>query len=67
MEKTNYDILVRKDGENKYAAFCPQLNILVRGTSHEEVEMEVRKKIKEYLDRKEKEQAVTDGNNNFRA
>jgi predicted RNase H-like HicB family nuclease len=55
MEKTNYDILVRKDGEKKYAAFCPQLNILVKGTSHEEVEMEVRKRIKEYLEQKNEE------------
>lgn len=56
MEKTNYDILVRKDGENKYAAFCPQLNILVKGISHEEVEMAVRKKIEEILEsRKEKD------------
>lgn len=52
MEKKNYDILVRKDGEKKYTAFCPQLNILVKGTSHEEVEMEVRKKIKEYLEQR---------------
>jgi predicted RNase H-like HicB family nuclease len=55
MEKTNYDILVRKDGENKYAAFCPQLNILVRGSSHEEVELEVRKKIQAYLDKQKAE------------
>lgn len=50
MEK-KYDILIRKDGENKYAAFCPQLNIIVRGTSHEEVEMLIRKKIQEYLEK----------------
>lgn len=53
MQKNNYDILVRKDGENKYAAFCPQLNILVKGTSHEGVEIEIRKKIKEYLEKLE--------------
>ncbi len=52
MEKNNYDILVRKDGENKYAAFCPQLNIFVKGTSHEEVEILVRKKIQEILEKK---------------
>jgi predicted RNase H-like HicB family nuclease len=62
MEKTNYDILVRKDGENKYAAFCPQLNILVKGTSHEEVEMEVRKKINEYLQRRREEDSVLNEN-----
>lgn len=56
MQKTNYDILVRKDGENKYAAFCPQLNILVKGSSHEEVEMEVRKRIQAYLEKKNSEE-----------
>ena len=59
MEKNNYDILVRKDGENKYAAFCPQLNILVKGTSHEEVEVEIRKRIKEYLERRREQEATT--------
>lgn len=53
MQKNNYDILVRKDGEHQYAAFCPQLNILVKGTSHEGVEIEIRKKIKEHLEKLE--------------
>lgn len=64
MEKSNYDILVRKDGENKYAAFCPQLNILVKGTSHEEVEMEVRKRISEYLERRKEQEALLNENKN---
>lgn len=51
MEK-KCDILVRKDGENAYAAFCPQLNIIVRGTSHEEVESLIRKKIQEALEKR---------------
>lgn len=55
MKNTNYDILVRKDGENNYAAFCPQLNILVKGSTHEEVELAVRKKIQEYLEKKKSE------------
>ncbi len=58
MEKINYDILVRKDGDNKYAAFCPQLNILVKGASHEEVELEVRKRIQAYLEQKELKQEL---------
>lgn len=58
MEKINYDILVRKDGDNKYAAFCPQLNILVKGSSHEEVELEVRKRIQAYLEQKELKQEL---------
>lgn len=54
MEKKVYDILIRKDGEQDYAAFCPQLNILVRGTSHEEVEKKTREKILEYLNAEKK-------------
>lgn len=38
--------------ENAYAAFCPQLNIIVRGTSHEEVESLIRKKIQEALEKR---------------
>jgi len=64
MNQNNYDILIRKDGENKYAAFCPQLNILVKGTSHEEVEIEIRKKIKEELERKEKKSSLNFNNEN---
>ncbi len=64
MNQNNYDILIRKDGENKYAAFCPQLNILVKGISHEEVEIEIRKKIKEELERKEKKSSLNFNNEN---
>jgi predicted RNase H-like HicB family nuclease len=52
MEQTRYEILVRRDGENKYSAFCPELNILVKGTSHEGVEMEIRKRIQEIMQQK---------------
>lgn len=54
MEKKVYDILIRKDGEQDYAAFCPQFNILVRGTSHEEVEKKTREKIFEHLNAEKK-------------
>ncbi len=42
-----YEILVRKRGENDYAAYCPQLDLVVRGTAHEEVEAKMRKVIAE--------------------
>lgn len=51
MEQTRYEILVRRDGENKYSAYCPELNILVKGTSHEGVEFELRKRIKEHVEK----------------
>jgi len=53
MDKKNYEILVRRDSENKYSAFCPELNLIVKGTSHEGVEMELRKKIKDQLHKNE--------------
>lgn len=62
MEKTKYDILVRKDDVEKYAAFCPQLNILVKGTSHEEVELEMRKRIQQYLEKKNSENVLENKN-----
>lgn len=39
-ESTNlqdYEILIRKRGENQYASYCPQLNKMLTGTEHEEV------------------------------
>ena len=43
----NYEILVRKRGENDYAAYCPQLDLLVRGTAHAEVEEKLKRVIEE--------------------
>lgn len=33
----DYEILIRKRGESDYSSYCPQLNLLVKGTVHEEV------------------------------
>ena len=43
-----YEILVRKRGDNDYAAYCPQLDLVVRGTAHEEVEKKMRVVIEQY-------------------
>ena len=45
----NYEILVRKQGEGVYAAFCPQLDIIVRGTAHEQVENRMKELIIEHV------------------
>ena len=34
----NYEILIRRRGETGYAAFCPELELIVNGTAHEQVE-----------------------------
>lgn len=43
-----YEILVRKRGENDYAAYCPQLDLVVRGTAHAEVEAKMRVVIEQH-------------------
>ncbi|MFY8161679.1 MAG: hypothetical protein ACOVNU_10150 [Candidatus Kapaibacteriota bacterium] len=34
----DYEILIRKRGEGKYASYCPQLNIMLTGYEHVEVQ-----------------------------
>lgn len=45
----NYEILIRRQGENVYAAFCPQLELIVRGTAHEQVENKMKELIIEHV------------------
>ncbi len=33
----DYEVLIRKRGEGKYASYCPQLNHMIAGEEHEEV------------------------------
>lgn len=45
----DFEILVRRWGPTQYAAYCPQLKIMVKGSSHEEVERLLQEKIRSYL------------------
>jgi hypothetical protein len=45
----NFEILIRRQGENVYAAFCPQLELIVRGTAHEQVENKMKELIIEHV------------------
>ena len=56
----NYEILVRRQGETGYSAFCPQLELIVRGTAHEQVENKMKELIQEHV---EKEKAAKAGGN----
>ena len=49
----NYEILVRRQGENVYSAFCPQLELIVRGTAHEQVENKMKQLIEEHVAKQE--------------
>lgn len=52
-----YEILVRRRGENVYAAFCPQLELIVNGTAHQQVEEKMKQLIIEHV-AKQQEQAM---------
>lgn len=38
IDQNDYEILIRKRGENDYASYCPQLAHMIKGTEHVEVE-----------------------------
>jgi hypothetical protein len=40
-----YEILIRRQGETGYSAFCPQLELIVRGTAHVQVEEKMKELI----------------------
>lgn len=45
----DYEILIRRRGENEYASYCPQLNLMLTGTFHEEVENKMYEKIIQHI------------------
>jgi hypothetical protein len=45
----NYEILIRKRGENEYASYCPQLNKMIKGSVHETVRIEMKEYIENYI------------------
>ncbi len=49
-----YEILIRRQGEQVYSAFCPQLELIVKGTAHQQVEEKMRQLIIEHVAKEEK-------------
>ena len=45
----DYVILIRKRGENDYASYCPQLNLMLKGTAHEEVRNMMKEEVDKYI------------------
>lgn len=46
----DYEILIRKRGDGEYASYCPQLNLMLTGTEHEEVQTLMQNKILAHVD-----------------
>ncbi len=46
----DYEILIRRyDMADRYASYCPQLGVMIKGSAHEEVEEAMKEKIKEHI------------------
>ncbi|MCU0424727.1 MAG: hypothetical protein MUF71_03760 [Candidatus Kapabacteria bacterium] len=46
---SDYDVLIRRWGETGYASYCPQLEEMIKGNAHVEVEEAMKKRILEYI------------------
>ena len=46
----DYEILIRKRADMEYASYCPQLNLMLTGTYHEEVYNLMNEKISEHIE-----------------
>ena len=45
----DYEILIRKQGEGVYASYCPQLNLILYGSAHIDVQNLMKEKIDEHI------------------
>lgn len=47
----DYEIMIRKRGDNNYASYCPQLNLIIHGNQHEQVQYAMLDKINEHIEK----------------
>lgn len=59
----DYEILIRRRGETDYASYCPQLNLMLIGSFHEEVESKMYEKIVSHIEELKKLQGKDPLNN----
>lgn len=45
----DYEVLIRRRGDNDYASYCPQLGHMIKGTAHEEVEEAMKDYVRAYI------------------
>lgn len=49
-EPSDYEILIRRyDMDARYASYCPQLCVMLKGTAHEEVEEAMKERIRQHI------------------
>lgn len=59
MNLHDYEILIRRRDETGYAAYCPQLQHMIKGTAHEEVEEAMKQYVLEYISALQQEQGAS--------
>ncbi len=45
----DYEILIRKRGDDVYASYCPQLNHMIKGEEHEQVRNLMKEHIENHI------------------
>lgn len=46
----DYETIVKRRSEIDYSAYCPQINTMVDGTEHQEVELKLKAEIQKHID-----------------
>lgn len=59
----DYEILIRRRGEFEYASYCPQLNLMLTGSFHEEVENLMYEKVQEHINNLKQQEQINPSNN----
>lgn len=49
-EVNDYEIIVKRRSETDYSAYCPQINTMVDGFEHKEVEEKLKLEIQKHID-----------------
>lgn len=49
LNQDDYEVMIRRRGEFEYASYCPQLNLMLTGSFHEEVENLMHEKIAQHI------------------
>lgn len=52
----DYDVLIRRRDETGYAAYCPQLQHMIKGSAHVEVEEAMKQYVLDYIESLKAEQ-----------
>ncbi len=45
----DYEVLVRKQGNSNYSSYCPQINLMLTGTEHVEVQKAMEEKVLQHI------------------